>query len=285
VTTTADLGRGSGDDLPELYRSGRRKRQRARRNRIASYVVGVAVLALVVATGDWDKIHRYYFDWDNARAQFPEIVTIATKNTLVYTAGAFVGGVSIGLVMALLKMSDLRPYRWAATVYVEVFRGLPALLTIVIVGYLTPTALGVQFPVVLGVDTAGIVALSLVAGAYLAETIRAGVEGVPRGQVEAARSLGMTHPQTLRLVVVPQAVRLVVPPLTNEFVLLLKDTALLSALGVTASATELTKFGRDAFNQDFNGTGLMVAGVMYLIVTIPLTRLVAVLERRFKAAR
>jgi polar amino acid transport system permease protein len=128
------------------------------------------------------------------------------------------------------------------------------------------------------------VALSLVAGAYLAETIRAGIEAVPRGQIEAARSLGMTHAQTLRFVVVPQAFRVVIPPLTNELVLLLKDTALLSVLGTTIDSKELTQFGRSNA-QDFNGTSLVVAGAMYLAITIPLTRLVAVLERRTKAAR
>ena len=127
-------------------------------------------------------------------------------------------------------------------------------------------------------------ALSLVAGAYLAETIRAGIEAVPKGQVEAARSLGMTHLQTLRSVVVPQAFRVVIPPLTNELVLLLKDTALLSILGTTITSKELTKFGKDGAG-DFNGTPLVVAGMIYLAITIPLTQLVGVLERRNKVSR
>ncbi|CAN5532501.1 hypothetical protein BH10ACT1_BH10ACT1_33580 [soil metagenome] len=271
--------------VPELYRSGRAKQRRSRRNRIISYVAGAAIVALVVVTGDWDKVHRLYFDWDRAKGLFPDIITIAAKNTLLYTAGAFIGGVSIGLLMAILKMSPIRPYRWVATAYIEIFRGLPALLTIFIVGFLTPTAFGVQFPVVLGVDSAGIIALALVAGAYLAETLRAGVEGVPKGQLEAARSLGLSQAQTLRTVVVPQAFRLVIPPLTNELVLLLKDTALLSQLGTTAMSVELTKFGKDQYQIDFNGTPFIAAGIMYLIITIPLTRLVAVLERKMKATR
>ncbi|MCU1496721.1 MAG: putative transporter permease protein [Acidimicrobiales bacterium] len=274
-----------GIAVPELYRSGRAKQRRARRNRLISYVLGLALLVVVFLAGDWEKIHRLYFDWGRARTLFPDIVTIAAKNTLVYTAGAFVGGVAVGLLMAVLKMSAIRPYRWLATVYIEIFRGLPALLTIFLVGFLTPTAFGVQFPTILGVDSAGIIALGLVAGAYLAETIRAGVEGVPRGQLEAARSLGLSQAQTLRTVVVPQAFRLVIPPLTNELVLLLKDTALLSALGTTAATVELTKFGKDQYSIDFNGTPFIAAGVMYLVITIPLTRLVAVLERRMKASR
>lgn len=277
VTQEARLGEG---DLPELYRSGRAKKARARRNQILSYAAGLLVLIAVVYVGDWAKIQRLYFSWDNAKDLFPDIITVAAKNTVVYTVGSFIGGVAIGLLMAVMKMSSLRPYRWFAVTYIEIFRGLPALLTIILVGFVTPTALGVQFPEVLGVPTAGMIALALVAGAYLAETIRAGIQGVPKGQIEAARSLGMTPNQTLRIVVIPQAFRLVIPPLTNEMVLLLKDTALLSALGTTAATVELTKFGRDAFSTNFNGTPFIVAGLIYLMLTIPLTYLVGRLEKR-----
>jgi polar amino acid transport system permease protein len=215
----------------------------------------------------------------------PSSSPIGARNTLVYTLFSFVGGALLGLTMALLRLSSIRAYRWFAAVFIEIFRGLPALLTIILVGFITPIALGIRFPQVLGVSTAGIVALSLVAGAYLAETIRAGIEAVPKGQVEAARSLGMTHGQTLRLIVVPQAFKIVIPPLTNELVLLLKDTSLLAVLGVTAVQREITKFARDAANQGFNATPLIVAGLAYLVITIPLTRLVAVLEKRNKAMR
>ena len=128
-------------------------------------------------------------------------------------------------------------------------------------------------------------ALALVAGAYLAETLRAGIEGVPKGQVEAARSLGMSHATTLRVIVMPQAFRLVIPPLTNELILLLKDTSLLAALGATTGTVELTQFGKNAFNQSFNGSTLILVGIMYLVITIPMTQLVAHLERRNKARR
>ena len=282
MSVEAQLGES---DLPELYRSGRAKAARSKRNRIITYAISAVIVAVVVAYGDWAKIADKYLDVERAGELFPEIITIATKNTLIYTVGAFVGGVSIGLVMAIMKLSSLRPYRWFAITYIEIFRGLPALMTIFLVGFVAPTALGVRFPQVFGVESAGIIALSLVAGAYLAETIRAGIEAVPKGQVEAARSLGMTQGQTLRIVVIPQAFRLVIPPLTNELVLLLKDTALLASLGTTAASVELTKFGKDAFNKDFNGTPFVVAAVMYLLITIPLTQVVAWLERRNKAMR
>jgi polar amino acid transport system permease protein len=277
---------GQGDlSVPELYRSGRAKRARARAVRSVAYAVGIVVVAAFALTADWAKIGDKYFDPEQAKELFPDIITVAASNTVIYTVLAFIGGVALGLSAALLRLSSIRPYRWAAAVYIEIFRGLPALLTIVFVGFITPIALGIRFPEVLGVSSAGIVALALVAGAYLAETIRAGIEAVPKGQVEAARSLGMTHGQTLRKVVVPQAFRIVIPPLTNELVLLLKDTALLAVLGVTISQKELTKFGRDAAAQGFNGTPLVVAGLLYLAITIPLTRLVSILEKRNKANR
>jgi polar amino acid transport system permease protein len=287
--STAPPGEGDpapeADALPELYRSGRAKRARSRAFRLGAYALGLALVVAFVLTADWAKIGDKYFDTSRIDDLFPEIITVAAKNTLIYTVLSFVGGVVLGLSAALLRLSSIRPYRWLAAIYIEVFRGLPALLTIVFVGFITPIALGIRFPEVLGVSTAGIVALSLVAGAYLAETIRAGIEAVPRGQVEAARSLGMTHGATLRSIVIPQAFRIVIPPLTNELVLLLKDTALLAVLGVTIEQKELTKFGRDAGAAGFNGTPLVVAGLLYLAITVPLTRLVAVLERRNKAVR
>ena len=285
MTDTAEPLLGEGPDaLPELYRSDRAKRARSRAARLVAYTVGIAAVGAVVLLADWETVGEKYFDLERAKDQFPEIITIAAKNTLIYTVFSFIGGVAIGLTMAVMRLSSIRPYRWAAAIYIEVFRGLPALLTIIFVGFIGPIALKYQYPEVLGVPSGGIVALSLVAGAYLAETLRAGIEAVPRGQVEAARSLGMTHTQTLRWIVIPQAFRVVIPPLTNELVLLLKDTALLSVLGTTITSKELTQFGRSNA-QDFNGTSLVVAGAVYLAITIPLTRLVAVLERRDKDTR
>lgn len=282
--TVAELGDGN-DAVPELYRSGRAKKARARALRLAAYTLGLAAAVAFGLSADWQKIGDSYFNLDRARSLFPGIIKVAARNTVVYTVLAFVGGVVLGVSAALMRLSSIRPYRWAAAVYIEIFRGLPALLTIIFVGYITPIALGIKFPEVLGVSSAGIVALALVAGAYLAETIRAGIEAVPRGQVEAARSLGMTYGQTLRKVVVPQAFRIVIPPLTNELVLLLKDTALLASLGTRIDQKELTQFGRDAGSDGFNGTPLVIAGLLYLAITIPLTRLVAALEKRNKVSR
>jgi polar amino acid transport system permease protein len=119
----------------------------------------------------------------------------------------------------------------------------------------------------------------------MAETLRAGIQAVPKGQVEAARSLGMTSGRTMISVVLPQAFRIVIPPLTNEIVLLIKDTALLAAIGVSAGQRELTTFARDMMNTYSDATPLLMAAVFYLIITLPMTRLVAALERRQQRAR
>ena len=119
----------------------------------------------------------------------------------------------------------------------------------------------------------------------MAETIRAGIEAVPRGQTEAARSLGMSKTRTMFTIILPQAFRIIIPPLTNELVLLIKDTSLFFVLGSTPGSKELTKFSRDFMNSTKNATPLTVAAIVYLIITLPLTFLVRRLERSAARAR
>src|SRR5687768_1345130 len=189
---------------------------------------------------------------------------------------------AIGLVVALMRTSHTRALRWPAAIYTDLLRGLPALLTIVFIGFGIPIATGWQFP--FPKYFPGCLALSLVGGAYISETIRAGIEAVPRGQMEAARSLGMPRRVAMRRVVLPQAFRLIIPPLTNELVLLFKDTSLLAVLGTLAGGKEITKFARDFANARSNTSALVAGGVTYLIITIPLIRLVAQLENRNRGA-
>jgi len=260
-----------------------RRSTRQRLVRLAMYVLFVAVILFVVLAADWDRLHESFFRLDIAREQFPDVVLIAAKNTVVYTAIAFVGGLILGLLFAVMKLSTILPYRWLATAYIEVFRGLPALLTIFAMAFVLPIALGIHVPG--GQVGAGLLGLVLVAGAYMAETIRAGIQAVPKGQVEAARSLGMSPFRTMTSIVLPQAFRLIVPPLTNEFVLLIKDTSLLYIAGTSVTTKELTTFARSEASTTSNATPLLVAGVLYLVITVPLTRLVALLERRQSRAR
>lgn len=247
------------------------------------YGVLIAAVALLAVLADWGRLQQQFFQPDIARDQFPEIVTIAAKNTILFTITAFTGGLLFGLLLALMKMSPVAPYRWVATVYVEIFRGLPALLTIFAVAFVIPIAFNIRVPG--GQVGAGLIGLIIVAAAYIAETLRAGIQAVPKGQLEAARSLGMSPFWTMITVVLPQAFRIVIPPLTNEFVLLIKDTSLLFIIGMSLENRELTTFSRAAVQQYGNATPLVMAAMLYLFITIPLTRLVAWMERRSARSR
>lgn len=257
------------------------KRQRARVMRISVYVLTVAALVAVALFVNWGKLGHAMFQWELVTKQFPGILTNAAKNTVIFTVFGFSGGLVIGLVMALMRLSSVRPYRWFASTYIEVFRGIPLIVTLLILGFGLPIAFQWRWP---SPYLQGCVPLALVAGAYMAETIRAGIEAVPKGQMEAARSLGMGYPRAMASIIIPQALRIIVPPLTNELVLLIKDTSLISVLGVTDQTIDLARFGREGVMASANATPLIVAGLVYLAMTLPLTQLVALMERRAKAA-
>jgi polar amino acid transport system permease protein len=260
-----------------------KKSTKAKVRRGILYGTLILVFAIVVIAADWATIQKAFFNPEIAAEMFPEVITVAAKNTIIYTALAFTFGLILALILALMKRSDIKPYKWIATTYIELFRGLPALVTIILVGFGLPIAMGVRIPG--GTLGKGTVGLGIVVAAYMAETIRAGIEAVPRGQMEAARSLGMSKGAATRSIVLPQAFRIIIPPLTNELVILIKDTSLLFVLGTTIATKELTKFGRDFMNDTFNGTPLIVIALMYLIITLPMTRFVAQLEKRAARAR
>ena len=250
----------------------------------ALYALFLGAIAALILVADWTKIRHNFFDGEVLKAIWPELVTEAAKNTVVYTAEAFIGGLALAFVLALMKLSPLKPYRWVATAYIEFFRGLPALIVIILFALGIPLAFsGKALPG--GAIGAAVIALIAVSGAYMAETLRAGIQAVPRGQTEAARSLGMSGTWTMSSVVLPQAVRIVIPPLTNEVVLLLKDTSLISVAGVGIGQAELTNFASDNVVINSSPTPLIAAAVCYLIITLPLTQLVAYLERRSQKAR
>lgn len=262
-------------------RTGLGRRQRARLNRGIQYAVLVVVVVLLAIFADWGGIGRAFFDIDVAVKQFPQVITTALLNTILYTALGFAFGLALGIVLALMKMSPVAPYRWIATGYIELFRGLPALLVFIALGYGVPIAFQLKFHILSTV----MLSLGLVGAAYIAETIRAGIQAVPAGQVEAARSLGMSSARTMLTVVMPQAFRIILPPLTNELILLTKDSSLIYLLGLSASEYELAKFGRGALNQYQSLTPILLAGLCYLIITIPLSRVSNLLERRYSGVR
>ncbi|HUX69026.1 MAG TPA: amino acid ABC transporter permease [Cellulomonadaceae bacterium] len=257
-------------------------RRRARLSRGIQYaILLLALLALVLAT-DWSRVGTSFFNAGAASDMLPAFPR-AVGNTLTYTLAAFAVGLSLGTVLALMKLSSVRPYRWLATIYIEFFRGVPALLVVISFGFAVPVALGRTIDSFI---LKAALALGMVSAAYIAETLRAGIQAVPRGQVEAARSLGMSQARTLATVVIPQAFRIVLPPMTNEFILLTKDTSLIFLLGLTAAQFDLTYIGRDALNSAHGGlTGLFVAGGGYLLITIPLGLLARWLENRTGKAR
>ncbi|WP_200945450.1 amino acid ABC transporter permease [Sanguibacter sp. Leaf3] len=253
-------------------------RKRARISRGIQYgllVVAVVVLAVSI---DWGRVGDQIFNVEAAQDLFPKIPR-AFLNTLMYTAAAFAVGLSLGTVLALMKLSSVGVYRWLATIYIEFFRGIPALLVVIAFAYAVPIALGVSIS---SLTLKAALALGMVSAAYIAETLRAGIEAVPRGQIEAARSLGMSHGRTLLTVVIPQAFRIVLPPMTNEIILLTKDTSLIYLMGLLPTQFDLTKIGRDALSSGSGGglTGLFVAGIGYLCITIPLGLLARWLEKR-----
>jgi polar amino acid transport system permease protein len=191
-----------------------------------------------------------------------------------------------GLFLAVLRQLPgraLAPIRWLTIAYIDIFRGIPVLLILLLVsgflgtaaspvgGELIPRSVGV--PEWLGQPSPfwyGVIALTITYGAYMAEVYRAGIEAVPVGQTEAARSLGMSHGQSMRYIIVPQAVRKVIPPLLNDFIALMKDTSLVSFLGLI----EVVQAGFDYQTLNLNGSALTLGAILFLVVTIPLARVV-----------
>ncbi len=188
-----------------------------------------------------------------------------------------------GLILAVLRQlpgRPLAPIRWLTIAYIDAFRGIPLLLVILLTsGGLGTLASQDVIPRDLGIPQwfglpdpfwYGVIAITITYGAYMAEVYRAGIEAVPRGQMEAARSLGMSHGQAMRNIIVPQAIRKVIPPLLNDFIALMKDTALVSVLGLV----EMVQLGSDVYSETYNPSVYVLGAAFFLVVTIPLARLV-----------
>ncbi|WP_163572362.1 amino acid ABC transporter permease [Fodinicola feengrottensis] len=258
--------------------------QRRRTSLGIQYGIFAVIVLLFALSADWKQLGASFFRLDIAASLFPDIITVALRNTAVFTLLSFIFGLAVGLLIALMRLSRVPPYRWLGTIYVEIFRGLPALLWLFMVAYAVPTAFP-EYQIAGGVYGQVTIGLGMPAAAYMSETIRAGIPAVPKGQVEAARSLGMSGTRAMLSIVLPQAFRIVIPPLTNEIILLVKDSSLAYVLGVTATSIELTKFGSDQVNARVNPTPLVIAGLCYLIICLPLSQLVQRLERRYQKSR
>ncbi|MEX0153715.1 amino acid ABC transporter permease [Microbacterium sp. LMI1-1-1.1] len=233
---------------------------------------------------DWlDNLVKTFLDFEAMAQVLPQLLGTGLVNTLVISVCATVIGIVLGMVVAILGISPSRWLRTPARIYTDVFRGLPAILTILLIGQgfarLSQQLFGPSpYPL-------GILALSLIASAYIGEIFRAGIQSVDRGQLEACRALGMSYGKAMRLVVVPQGVRRVLPALVNQFIAIVKDSSLVYFLGLLVSERELFRVGQDAAVLTGNLSPLVAAGVLYLVITVPLTHLVNYFDNRFRTGR
>jgi His/Glu/Gln/Arg/opine family amino acid ABC transporter permease subunit len=209
----------------------------------------------------------------------PSFVTGA-KNTVILALTGQGFGILLGLFLGVLLLSKRRVVRAPARAYVNFFRGTPLLWQLIFFAAVIVSGFGL-FP--RNPFAIAIIILALNAGAYTAEIFRAGIQSIERGQMEAARSLGMSYGKSMRYVILPQAVRRVIPPLTNEFVILIKDTSLVSVLGLLLNQRELMAVGRDAYSDTFNATPLLGTALGYLVVTLPMIRVVSWLEKKLRS--
>ncbi|MGE5408020.1 MAG: amino acid ABC transporter permease [Syntrophothermus sp.] len=235
------------------------------------------------------QIINQYFDVSQMSKHFDEVLSgFVITIELAVIAGAL--ALTWGLVLALLRQlpgRGLLPVRFLTIAYIDVFRGIPLLMIILLVsGSLAflPLPNAITIPHWFGKPDSfwyGVMSITIVYGAYMAEVYRAGIEAVPDGQMEAARSLGMSHGQAMWNVVVPQAVRKVIAPLLNEFISLMKDTTLVSVIALN----EVALVGSDIQAKTFNSSALTLGAIMFLVVVLPLARVVDRLisreQRRF----
>ena len=236
---------------------------------VVSTIVFIALVAvLVVNSPGWDEVRQFFFNGERFRESFPEVAEAFLVNVKLFCL-AEVLILVFGLLLAVLRSLPgpaFFPIRLLAIVYTDVFRGVPTILVIAMLGFGAPV-LGIS-----GVPRStffwAVVALVLVYSAYVAEVYRAGIQSVHPSQEAAARSLGLSRAQTLRFVIVPQAVRRVIPPLLNDFIGLQKDTALVAILG-TVEAFRQAQIDTAA---SFNYTAYTATAVVFILVTIPLAR-------------
>jgi polar amino acid transport system permease protein len=203
----------------------------------------------------------------------------AAGKTLTLAFGGELGGIVIGLILGVLTLSSRRVVRAPARIYINFFRGTPLIWQLVTGYFMLLFGFGIH----LSTFAVAIVIFALNTGAYAAEVFRAGIQSIERGQMEAARSMGMSYVQAMRYAIVPQAVRRVIPPLMNEFVILIKDTALVSVLGLTLADSDIFTLAREGQSATFNATFFTVAAIAYLVVTLPLIRLVNAAEKRLRS--
>lgn len=216
-----------------------------------------------------------FFNWDVLVESFP-ILLRGLGNTILLGCVAIIFGFALGLLLCLMRLYGPRWLKYLAVFYIDIFRALPILVLLILIYYALPLA-GIRF----SSFTSATIALSMVLGAFTAEVCRAGIENVPRGQFEAAAALGLSFWTTMRKVILPQAIKVMVPPLTSNCVSIYKDTSLASVVAMP----DLLKQATDAQALMANPTPLIGAAIIYLAFLWPLVRLVSYLEERSKLQR
>ena len=258
----------SSRDLERRKERGRISRRQAVIAAISSVIVLGTLISIAITSPGWAVVRKTFFDVNYGREVLPKVAEgIWINLQLTFIGGACIGVIALALaLLRTTKSPALTPFRYLATAYVDIFRGAPLILIILLVGFGVP-ALGLS-GIPSNVIFLGTVAVVLTYSAYVAEVIRSGILSIHPSQRAAARSLGLTSTQTMRYVVLPQAIRRVVPPLLNDFVSLLKDTGLVSILGVT----DAVRAAQINASRTFNYTPYVVAAILFLIITIPMTR-------------
>jgi His/Glu/Gln/Arg/opine family amino acid ABC transporter permease subunit len=219
-----------------------------------------------------EQLIQTYFNIDIIKEILPFLLKGALL-TIFFSVTSEIIGIIIGLVTSVIRVTRIKVLSQLVVVYVDLFRGTPLLMQIIFIYYALPYV-GINLPAIV----AGIVALSVNSGAYVSEIFRAGIESIDRGQTEAARSLGMSYMQAMRYVVIPQTIKRVLPPLTNEFVALIKDSSLLSVIAIA----ELMRTAKEMMTWKMNPSSLTAAAIIYLIITLPLTRYISYMEKKLK---
>ncbi len=261
---------GSGTDVLGLDTARRGSRRRNTLISAFSTVIFFALIAgLIAASPGANKVVESFFSTSGFEDSFEPIVKGFWLNVkLMLIAEAFV--LVFGLVIAVVRSLPgpvMAPLRLVALIYTDVFRGVPLILVIYMVGLGLP-ALRLDFISDRSVFTYGVISLVLVYSAYVAEVYRAGIDSVHSSQVAGARSLGLTQLQSMRFVILPQAIRRVIPPLLNDFIGLQKDTALVGLLGLV----EVARAAENYSAETFNFTGYTMAALLFIAITIPLAR-------------
>jgi len=209
------------------------------------------------------------FDWLPNAA----FIIQGTVTTLEYTLLSVSGGVILGLLLAFAKLSHHKSIQWAAQFYTSIFRGTPLLLQLFIVYFGIPNLTGYQ----IGVFPAGVIAFSLNSAAYISETMRAGIQSIDKGQFEAAHVLGISKFLTMRDIILPQAVRIILPALVNEMISMLKETALISTLG----ELDIMKRANEVAAQTYHYfEPLIIAAISYYLLVLLLTYILKCIEKR-----